>query len=114
MKTKIKRLAFTGLLMILGLLIFKYLPMYFFGPDILFDASAHVIITSFILYFLYLLIEKNKDWRTQFFIFALAVLTVVSIERIVTHHHDFTGLSIGYLISILSIVIPRWKDLKKK
>ena len=47
---KIKNIIFTGLIMILGLILLKYIPMYIWGKNILFDASAHLTITFFIIY----------------------------------------------------------------
>lgn len=99
--------------MVVGLLIFKYLPMYIYGKDILFDASQHIVTASFILYVIYTLIEKNKDWRIPFFIFSLSVLTIISLQRILDNAHNDVGLLLGLLISIVAIILPRINEIKK-
>lgn len=113
-KDKIKALLFTGLLMGIGLVLFKYIPMYLFGKNILVDASMHIIIASFILYLLYFFIDQNKSWRIYYIIFSLAVLMIISIQRIISNNHNDVGLLIGLLISIISIMIPRWRELNRK
>ena len=111
-KMKIRYLIYTAILMALGLFLFKFIPMEIYGGDILFDAYMHITIACFILYALYLFI-KDKAWRIPYFIFALAVLVVISIQRIIGNRHNDIGLLIGMIISILAIIIPRWKEVKK-
>lgn len=104
----------TALLMVLGLFLFKLVPILIFGSDILFDASAHLTIASFVLYALYLVIEKNKSWKGPYFIFAFAVLTIISVQRIISNAHNDLGLLIGLIISAIAILLPRWKKIKNK
>ena len=111
---KIKSLFFTGLLMGIGLVLFKYIPMYLFGSNILFDASMHIIFASFILYLLYFFVDQNKNWRIPYFIFAFAVLIIISVQRVISNNHNDIGLLFGIVISVVSIMIPRWKELNKK
>ncbi len=111
---KIKQLFFTALIMAVGLLFFKYLPMYIYGKDILFDASSHIVWTSFILYLIYLFIEKNKKLRIPYFIFSAIVLIIISIQRIVTKQHNEIGIMLGLIIAVIAIVIPRWKEIRRK
>lgn len=111
---QIRELFFTLFLMIIGLILFKYIPMYLFGENILFDASMHIVLASFILYVLYFFVDQNKSWRIPYFIFALAVLIIISVQRIISNAHNDLGLLVGFVISIISIIIPRWKELNKK
>jgi heme/copper-type cytochrome/quinol oxidase subunit 4 len=107
-------LFLTTLLMVLGLFLFKLIPIIIFGSDILFDASAHITIACFFLYVIYLGIEKNTSWRIPYFIFAFAVIVIVSVQRIIINAHNDIGLLIGFIISIISIMLPRWKKIKNK
>ena len=63
---------------------------------------------------LYFFIDQNRTWRVPFFVFALAVLTVISIQRILDNAHNDVGLILGLLISVVSILLPRWKEIRKK
>ena len=109
---KFKYLTHTAIIMAAGLLLFKFIPMKVFGANILFDASLHITIAFFILYFLYLFI-KDKKWRIPYFIFALAVLIIISMQRIISNSHNDIGLLVGLIISIIAIIAPRWKEAKK-
>ncbi|MDO8623589.1 MAG: hypothetical protein Q7R52_05055 [archaeon] len=111
---KIKALFSTALLMGIGLVLFKYIPTYLFGTNILFDASMHIVVASFILYLLYFFVDQNKSWRIYYLIFSLAVLIIISIQRIISNNHNDIGLLFGIVISIVSIMIPRWKELNRK
>jgi len=113
-KEKAKSLLFTAVLMAIGLLIFKFLPMSIYGDAILFDASMHITIASFILYTIYLFIDKNKEWRVPYFIFCLGILTIISLQRIIDNAHNDIGLLMGFLLSVISIMIPNWKEIKDK
>lgn len=113
-KTQIKELALTAVIMLLGLALLKYLPMYIFGEDILFDASQHIVVASFVLYFVYFFIDQNEKWKIPYFILCFVVLTVISIQRILANAHNDVGLLLGALISIIAIAIPRWGELNKK
>jgi len=100
--------------MAIGLVLLKFIPMKVYGDTILFDASMHITIASAILYFLYLVIEKTKNWRIPFFILAAVVLFVISVQRIISNAHNDVGLLLGLLLSLVAILIPRWKEVKKK
>jgi len=113
-KHKLGKLIFTAILMAIGLLIFKYLLMQIFGKEILFDASQHIVIVSFILYFVYCFIEENEKWLGIFWLFSFMVLTIISIQRIFVKAHNNVGLLLGLLISAIAIIIPRWSELKGK
>ncbi len=111
-KYRLKELILTGIIMALGLLLLKFLPMKIFREDILFDASMHITIACFILYGLYLFI-KDVYLKFGYFVFALAVLIIISFQRIIINAHNDTGLIIGLVLSLVSILIPRWKEVKK-
>lgn len=106
---QIKKIIFTFVLMLIGLYSFKWYPMSVYGNDILFDASAHIVFSSFILYILYFSIEQNKNWRIPFFLFSFLVLMVISFQRIQENAHNNFGILLGLLIALISIAIPYWK-----
>jgi hypothetical protein len=110
---QIRWILLTGLIMILGLILFKYLPMRIYGNDILFDASAHIIGACFVLYVFWFFVDQNKNLRIMYLIFSLAVLIVISIQRIVTLNHDEYGLMLGFVIAVVAIAVPRLKEVKK-
>lgn len=114
MKAKIKSIFICLLSMFLGLLIFKFLPMYLFGKEILFDASMHIVIASFVLYILWFFIDQNKTWRIPYFIFCFAVLLIIGVQRIFVNAHNDVGLLFGIFISIISIGISQWNYLRGK
>jgi hypothetical protein len=103
----------TTILMIIGLILFKYLPMYLYGKDILFDASSHVIWTSWGLYVVWFFVDQKKSWRIPYFIFAAAVLIIMSIQRIIAGAHNEVGVVLGLAIAGLAIVLPRWEEFRK-
>lgn len=113
-KRQVEKLFFTAGLMILGLLIFKWFLMSLYGSEILYDASAHLTIAVYIMYIIYYFIDQNKSWRVPFFIFCFMVLTIISLQRIVSNAHNDVGLLMGLIISIISIAIPNWKEVKKR
>ena len=113
-KMQIKELVYTAIIMIAGLLLFKFLPMEIFGWNILFDASMHITIACFVLYFIYFFIDQNKSWRIPYAIFCFAVLTIISVQRILVSAHNDTGLLLGLIISVVAIAIPRWNEIKKE
>lgn len=113
-RTKIKKIILTGGIMALGLALFKYLPMYLYGENILFDASMHVTLTFFILYILWFFINQNKKLRIPFFIFSATLLIIISIQRIFVRAHDEWGILLGFVISLLAIYISERKSLKEK
>ena len=113
-KSLFKKTIYTLILMIIGLFIFKWYPMSIYGKDILYDASAHIVFASFILYFIYLLIEKNKSWKIPYLTFYFIILIVLSFQRIKYNAHNYIGIILGFLISLTSILIPNWKIVKNK
>lgn len=113
-RNQVSWLIWTAIIMMMGLFFLKIVPMQMYGENILFDASAHVTITVFILYLLWFYVDQNKKWRIPYLIFSLVVLTLVSLQRIVVEKHDGTGLLLGFILSVISILIPRWNKLKNK
>ena len=111
---KIKALAIAFVIMSAGLAIFKFLPMYIWGSDILFDASTHVTTAIFLLYVAWFFIDQNKSWHTPFFIFSLVIITIISMQRILVFAHNDIGLLEGFSISLLAIILSRWSYFKKK
>jgi hypothetical protein len=114
MKEKIKKIFIVGIIISIGLILFKLLPMLIFGNDILFDASAHISIAIFVLYILWFFIDQNRSWRIPYFIFAFFVLTVISIQRIINNSHNDIGLLSGLVLGILGIGVAEWKKIKNK
>jgi len=100
--------------MFFGLLIFKFFPMYLSGREILFDASMHIVVASFILYVLWFFIDQNKTWTTPYFIFCSAVLLIIGVQRILINAHSDVGILLGLIISIISVGISRWRTIRGK
>ena len=113
-KQQIKHIILTAILMTIGLIIFKHLPEYVYGNNILFDASQHVTITIFVLYVLYFFIDQNKSWKIPYFIFSAVVIIIISIQRIYSNHHNEIGILLALLISTSSILISHYKYFKNK
>jgi membrane-associated phospholipid phosphatase len=111
---QIKKILITAILMLFGLIIFKFYPMFLYDENILFDTSMHIIIASLILYIIYFFIDQNKSWRIPYLIFCFVIITIISIQRIISNAHNDIGILLGILISIISIVIPNWKEIKNK
>lgn len=111
---QVQALIKAGSVMIIGLIFFKLIPMQLFGDDITFDASAHITIAMLVLYFIWFWIDQNKSWRIPFFIFALVVLSIISIQRILMNAHDDFGLLAGFLLSLISIGYAQAKHFKNK
>lgn len=111
---QIKKILFTIILMSIGLFFFKFYPMSIYGKNILFDASMHIIITSLILYIIYLFIDQNKSWKIPYLILSFGIIIIISIQRIIVNAHNDIGILLGLLISIISIAIPNWSKLKNK
>jgi len=112
-KKQIKWILFTGIIMIIGLLLFKYLPMQIYGKEILFDASAHIVVACFILYVFWFFVDQNKSLRVFYTIFSLVILVIIALQRMVTENHDEYGLILGLIISVIAIIIPRIKQVKR-
>lgn len=98
--------------MLLGLILLKYIPMLIFGSDILFDASAHLVVTCFILYIGYFFIDQSKCLKPYYFLFSILVITIVSLQRILSNNHNDFGLLLGLLVASISILITNWKKIK--
>lgn len=90
--------------MIAGLIALKYLPMYVYGKTILFDASAHLTATFFLLYAAWNFIE-SKNQRTAIFLVGIAVLALISYQRISVGAHNIFGLLLGMIISVTAIAL---------
>lgn len=103
----------TAIIMIIGLILFKYIPMYIYGKDILFDASAHIVWASLGLYIIWFFINQKKSWRIPYLIFSAMVLTIIGIQRIIVRAHNEVGLMLGLAVAAIAIIIPRWKEFKK-
>lgn len=113
-KQKIISLLVAAVIMGLGLLIFKFLPMELFGRQILYDASAHLTITILVLYVIWYFIDQNKSWHIPFFFLAFAVIVIVSIQRIISNAHNDIGLLAGLIVSLIAIIISRWHYFRNK
>jgi len=113
-RKQIRWLIWTGIIMLIGLFFLKIIPMELFGEDILFDASAHITLTVFVLYLVWFYVDQNKSWRNSYLVFSLVVLTLVALQRIVVEKHDGTGLLLGFILSVIAILVPRWNKLKNK
>lgn len=113
-KKQIKWIIMTWIIIAIGLVLFKYLPMQIYGKEILFDASSHIVWTSFAIYVLWFFVDQNKSWKTPYFIFSAAVLIIMSIQRIITKQHNEVGIMLGFVVVGLAILIPRWKEFKKR
>lgn len=111
---QIATLVTTGVLMLLGLALFKWVPMQVFGTDILFDASAHITLAMFGLYVLWFFVDQEPKLRTPFFVLCAIVLTVISMQRIAANAHNDIGLLGGFVISIVSIYLANPKLFKGK
>lgn len=109
-----KEILIAGLVIAVGLLLFKYLPMSIWGPDILFDASAHIATAIFVLYVLWFFIDQNQQWRTPFFIFAAMVLIVISLQRLLDNAHNDIGLLLGLGLGVLGVGLSQWPTVKKQ
>jgi hypothetical protein len=114
MKEEVKKLIVSGFVILIGLVLLKYLPMWLYGSGILFDASAHIAIAIFILYFFWFFIDQNKNWRIPYFIFAFMVLTIISVQRIISNNHNDIGLLMGLVLGLVSIGVAEWKRIKNK
>ncbi len=115
MKIKFKHIIYTAILSIIGILLFKILPMRLFGENILFDASRHLITLSFGLYFLYyLFIQYRESWKLSYIIFSSMILGVVAVQRIIAGEHDEYGVLLGFAVSAFSIFAPLMLEEKFK
>lgn len=96
----------------LFIIVAKAIPMYIWGRDILFDASLHLTFAFWILYILWFFVDQNKSIQFPFFLIAILVLFIISIQRILVHAHNDIGLLLGLIISLVSIGIVERKRIK--
>lgn len=113
-KKQFKWIISTFFIMVLGLIILKFFPMEIYGKDILFDASAHIVVAGFILYVFWFFIDQNKNWRVPYLVFSFVALGVISVQRILRGKHNDIGILLGFFILFIGIVVPRWKKFKKE
>ena len=111
-------IAWTTLIMIIGLILFKYIPMYInylrFGTsDILYDASSHIVWTSWGLYVVWFFVDQKKSWRIPYFILSGAILVIMAIQRIIVGAHNEVGIMLGLAVTGVAIIIPRWKEFRR-
>jgi len=109
--SQVKRIGVAALLMVLGIGIFKYVPMYMWGTDILFDASAHLTGGFFVLYIAWFFIDQNKQFHFPFFLLSVVVLFIIAVQRILVSAHNDVGLLLALIISLVSIGIAERKQL---
>lgn len=111
---KLKSILIAAVVMFFGILIFKFIPMEFFGNDVKFDASLHLTIAIFLLYVGWYFFDYNKNWKLFYLLFSFAVVIIVSVQRIYVGAHNDIGLIIALIISFFAIVISRWKYFRKR
>jgi membrane-associated phospholipid phosphatase len=99
--------------MAIGLILFKYIPMAIWGKYILFDASSHIVWTSWGLYVFWFFIDQKKSWRIPYFILCGIVLVIMGIQRIIVGAHNEVGLMLGLAVAGVAIIIPRWKEFRR-
>jgi hypothetical protein len=103
----------TTVIMVVGLILFKYIPMYIYGKDILFDASSHMAWTSWGLYVFWFFIDQKKSWRVPYFALSAVILMIMGVQRIVVGAHNEIGVMLGLAVVGIAIIIPRWKEFKE-
>ncbi|MEK6833814.1 MAG: hypothetical protein AABY32_07260 [Nanoarchaeota archaeon] len=112
-KQQLTWILWTTIIMAIGLILFKYIPMYIYGKDILFDASSHIVWTSWGLYVLWFFVDQKKSLRIPYFIFSAVVLIIMGIQRIIAGEHNEIGVMLGLIVAGVAIIIPRWKEFRK-
>ena len=103
----------TWFLTAIGLVLFKYIPMYYYGKEILFDASSHMAWTGFGLYFFWFFIDQKRSWRLPYLILSAVILIIMGVQRIISGEHNEIGVMLGLAVSFFAIIIPRWKEFRK-
>lgn len=106
-------IIWTTIIMGIGLILFKYIPMYIYGKYILFDASSHIVWTSWGLYVLWFFVDQKKSWRVPYLILSAVILIIMGIQRIIVGEHNEIGVILGLIIVGIAIAIPRWKEFRK-
>jgi len=109
-----KKLLKAGIVIALGLVLFKFIPMEIWGEEILFDASAHIASTMWVLYFVWFFIDQEKEWRQPFFIVAAVILCWVGFQRIFINAHSDVGLLAGFALGFLGIGFAEWKKVRRR
>jgi hypothetical protein len=112
-KSNLTKVIICGIVMAIGLFLFKFIPMKIWGKDILFDASMHITLAIFCLYIVWFFIDQNKGWQIPYFIFGAVVITIISLQRIISNAHNDVGLLMGVIISTIGILIAEGDIIKK-
>ncbi|NTV22552.1 MAG: hypothetical protein HGB03_03250 [Candidatus Yonathbacteria bacterium] len=113
-KDNMHRIAIAGAIIAAGLFFLKFLPMLAWGPDILFDASAHIAIALFVLYIGWFFIDQSHSLRVPFLLFVFLVLAIISLQRILVSAHNDVGLLLGLVLGVGAIGISQWDKVRKK
>jgi hypothetical protein len=113
-KQQLEWIFWTTFIIIIGMILFKYIPMHLYGEDILYDASNHVVWTCWGLYVAWFFIDQKKSWRIPYFIIAGGIVIVMSIQRIYAQQHNEIGVMLALVIAAIAIIIPRWKEFEKE
>ena len=106
---QIKKIFVAGIVIAVGLIIFKYIPMFIFGKNILFDASSHVAWTIFLLYIVWFFIDQTNEWVIPYLILGAGLIIIIANQRIISNNHNEIGILLGILIGIASITISQWR-----
>ena len=109
---QIQRISIAFTLMACGIFLLKYIPMYIWGTDILFDASLHIVSAFFVLYVLWFFVDQNPRMHFPFFLLSILILYIVAIQRIAVYAHNDVGLLLGLGIALLSIGYAERENLK--
>jgi len=110
MKIHFRHLVYSTILMVIGSLLFKILPEYIYGKDILFDASRHVMTLALGLYFLYYFVQRKENWKLNYIIFSSGILCFMGVQRILSGEHNEYGVLIGYALAGIAVFLPLWLE----
>lgn len=113
-KKQLKALCKTGIVLLIGLFLLKWIPMQIWGDNILFDASFHLATAIFILYIIWFFIDQNKKWHLPFFLFSFLILAIISFQRISVDAHNDIGLLAGFILAVSAILYSQYDKLKDK
>lgn len=113
-KKQLTWILWTTIIMLAGIILLKYIPMYLYGEDILHDASNHVLWAIWGLYIAWFFVDQKKSWRIPYFVFAGAVVIIISVQRIIANQHNEVGIILALVIAWLAIVAPRWGEFSKE
>ncbi len=114
MKIETRQLVYSTIFMVIGSLVFKTLPEYLYGNDILFDASRHIMTLSLGLYFIYaIFIQKKENWKLNYVIFSAMLLGFMGVQRILSGEHNEYGVLLGYALAGLAVFVPLWKEERR-